>query len=198
MITCVRGVIEAIEYLIVNVGVPMKILANTSVKMDSTTVTSMASVWRRITLCKISLWCGIRVDAIEETESEWWNSWLRIVELRKGDFGVWNEWPSSNTQVTKLIFETFEDTSLEVRVVNLALARSCELIRKRFYFVQKLSDRKVTLFDTSQLHMNLKNTGIGGRSGPYFLRGRKATTSSMISLDGENIWRLMTWEVGLV
>lgn len=122
----------------------------------------MASVWRRITLCKISLWCGIRVDVIEETESEWWNSWLRIVELRKGDFGVWNEWPSSNTQVTKLIFETFEDTSLEVRVVNLALARSCELIRKRFYFVQKLSDRKVTLFDTSQLHMNLKNTGIGG------------------------------------
>jgi len=44
MITCVRGVIEAIAYLIVNVGVPMKILATTSVKMASTTVTSMASV----------------------------------------------------------------------------------------------------------------------------------------------------------
>lgn len=47
-------------------------------------------------------------------------------------------------------------------MVNIALARSCELIRKRFYFEQKLSDRKVTLFETSQLHTNLKNTGIGG------------------------------------
>ena len=58
MITCVRGVIEAIAYLIVNVGVPMKILANTSVKMASTTVTSIWPLFEGELRCA-RLACGV-------------------------------------------------------------------------------------------------------------------------------------------